>query len=144
MTALNHRQPDRIPKFDSFWPEFSAKCLQELNLPSGTSLEDYFKIDIAIVAADETPFPTKAKTISVDSKGTISQNSWGCIVRTRPNTYFYEELDTIIKDKRDLDNVEFDSPYLDFRYKGFDPEKFRNSGRCFFCKTGVRSFGPPT
>jgi uroporphyrinogen decarboxylase len=136
MTMLNHQRPDRIPKFDGFWSEFATKCYQELNIPSGTNLDDYFCIDIAIVVADETAFPTRAKTISQDSQGTVSQNSWGGIVRTRPGSYFYEELDTIIKDKSDLDKIEFDSPYLDFRYGGFNPESFRNSKRCIFCKTG--------
>lgn len=136
MTMLNHQRPDRIPKFDSFWSEFAEKCYKELNLSTETNLEDYFCIDIGIVIADETAFPTKAKTISQTSGGVIYQNSWGCIVRSKPGTYFYEELDTIIKDKKDLDKIEFDSPYLDFRYRGFDPEKFKNSKRCIFCKTG--------
>jgi len=136
MTALNHQRPDRIPKFDGFWSEFATNCFRELNLPDGTNLDDYFDIDIGIVVADETAFPTRSKTISQDSKGTISQNSWGCIVRTQTGKYFYEELDTIIRDKWSLDSIEFDSPYLDFRYKGFDPERFRNSRLCIFCKTG--------
>jgi len=136
MMMLDHQKPDRIPKFDSFWSEFSEKCIKELNLPLMTNLDEYFSIDIGIVVADETPFPTRAKTLYQDSTGTISQNSWGCIVRTRPNSFFYEELDTIVKNKSDLDRIEFDSPYLDFRYKGFDPEKFRTDRRCIFCKTG--------
>ena len=136
MAMLNHQKPDRIPKFDGFWAEFAEKCFQELNIPAGTDLDDYFSIDIGIVVADETAFPTRTKTISQDSLGTISQNSWGCIVRNRPGTYFYEELDTIIKDKSDLDHIEFDSPYLDSRYGGFNAERFRNSRRCIFCKTG--------
>ena len=136
MTMLNHQRPDRIPKFDGFWSEFAEKCFKELNLPAGTNLDEYFSIDIVIVVADETPFPTRAKTISQDSLGTISQNSWGCIVRTRPGTYFYEELDTIIKDKSDLDRIEFDSPLMDSRYRGFNPESFKRDRRCVFCKTG--------
>lgn len=136
MRALNHQPPDRIPKFDSFWAEFRKKCIRELNLPDGTNLSDYFKIDIAIVVADETPFPTRKETIASDSKSKTSRDGWGRVVRTRSGGYFYEELDFIIKDRKDLDRIEFDSPYLDSRYSGFDAEKFRSSSRCVFCKTG--------
>jgi len=136
MTALNHQPPDRIPKFDSFWAEFRDNCIRELNLPEGTDINDYFNIDIAIVAANESPFPTRTETISTDSKETISRDGWGRIVRTRSGCYFYEELDFIIKEKKDVDRVKFDSPYLDSRYGGFNAEKFSSSGRCFFCKTG--------
>lgn len=136
MMMLSHQKPDRIPKFDGFWSEFAENCYRELNIPSDTSLDDYFCIDIAIVVADETAFPTRAKTISQDSNGTISQNSWGCIIRTQHGKFFYEELDTIIKEKSDLDKIEFDSPYMDPRYGGFNAERFKNDRRCIFCKTG--------
>jgi uroporphyrinogen decarboxylase len=136
MTALNHRRPDRIPKFDSFWGGFVRKCIRELNLPEGTDLNEHFKIDIAIVAADETPFPTRAETIAQDSRSKIFRDGWGRVVRTREGGYFYEELDFLIKGRKDLDRVKFDSPYLDSRYKGFNAERFRSSGRCIFCKVG--------
>ena len=45
MAALNFQRPDRIPKFDSFWSEFSDKCFKELNIPRGTDLNEYFNID---------------------------------------------------------------------------------------------------
>jgi len=137
MMALNHQPPDRIPKFDSFWSEFSNKCFQELNLPKGTNLSDYFKIDIAIAVANEAPFPTRTKTIKQDGNTTIALDAWGRVTRTRSGAYFYEELDAAIKEKKDLDKVEFDSPYLDSRYSGFlnTVNAYRDK-RCVFCKTG--------
>lgn len=136
MNTLDHRLPDRIPKFDSFWEEFQEKCFRELNLSDKTNLADYFNIDIAIVVANETPFSTRTETITSDSKTRTYRDGWGRIIRTRSGGYFYEELDFIIKDRKDLDKIEFDSPYLDSRYRGFDAEKFQSDRRCVFCKTG--------
>lgn len=109
MKALNHQRPDRIPTFED---------------------------DIQIVVADESPFPTRTETFQSDSDYKVYRDGWGRVVRSREGGYFYEELDFIIKNQNDLDNIEFDSPHLDFRYNGFDAEKFKASDRCIFCKTG--------
>ena len=137
MTALNFQKPDRIPKFDSFWSEFGDKCFKELNIPKGTDLNEYFNIDIAIVAADESPFPTKHKVISDDGKSRVERDSWGRIVRTVRGGYFYEELDVSVKNMEDLDKSVFDSPQMDSRYTGFNNTvKALREKRCVFCKTG--------
>ena len=137
MTALNHRPPDRIPKFDSFWAEFHNNCVRELNIPQGTDIAEYFHIDIAIAVANETPFPTRTETLSQDNNSTTVRDGWGRVMKTRSGAYFYEELDVAIKEKSDLERVEFDSPYLDSRYSGFmnTVNAVRNK-RCVFCKTG--------
>jgi uroporphyrinogen decarboxylase len=137
MTALDFQKPDRMPRFDSFWSEFRDKCVQELGLPVDTDLDKHFGIDIAIVAADETPFPTRHKAISDDGKSRIERDSWGRIIRTIRGGYFYQELDVSVKDMKDLDNAVFDSPYLDFRYDVFTKTvNALREKRCVFCKTG--------
>ena len=55
LAALEHRRPDRIPMFDSFWDEFRANCIEELGLPDDVDLPAHFGTDVRIVAADETP-----------------------------------------------------------------------------------------
>jgi len=137
MTALNFQRPDRMPKFDSFWSEFRSKCVSEMDLPNDVDLADYFNIDIAIAVADETPFPTKREVISDDKQCRIERDSWGRVIRTMRGGYFYEELDVSVKNMKDLANVEFDSPYLDSRYKGFMQRvNSLRDKRCVFCKTG--------
>ncbi len=87
--------------------------------------------------ADESPFPTRQETISNDGKSRVARDSWGRIVRTVPGGYFYEELDVSVKNRKDLDNTEFDSPYMDSRYQGFvKTVNALRDKRCVFCKTG--------
>lgn len=137
MTALNFQRPDRIPKFDSFWSEFRSKCIEKLGLPKNVDLADHFSIDIAIAVADETPFPTKREVISDDKHSRVERDSWGRVIRTMRGSYFYEELDVSVKDRKDLDNAVFDSPHLDLRYKGFMRRvNALREKRCVFCKTG--------
>jgi len=137
MTALNFQQPDRIPRFDNFWSEFKDKCVEELSLSKDVDLTDYFDVDITIAIADETPFPTKREVISESKGSKIERDSWGRVLRTTSDVYFYEELDVSIKEKKDLDNIVFDSPYLDSRYEGFVKRaNALREKRCVFCKTG--------
>lgn len=137
MAALEHRAPDRIPKFDSFWAEFSSRARSELALPQDTDLDDHFDIDITIAVADETPFPTQARVISRDGDELIRRDGWGRVVRERAGAYFSEVLDAPVKRKRDIDRLTFDPPAMDARYTDFLKVVGANRDkRAVFCKTG--------
>lgn len=138
MAALQHRVPDRIPTFDSFWPEFRDRCVTALGLPEDTDLASHFGIDIAIAVADETPWPTQARVLRQDGDVTVRRDGWGRTLETRRGTYFYRELATRIGGPPDLEAAAFDRPDLDRRYEGFMAQvaAARRAGRCVFCKTG--------
>ena len=136
MTALNYKKPDRIPRFDGFDGGFRNNCIKELNLPEKTDLKDYFNIDFDIVVASEEPWPSEAKTIFEDSKSNIARDGWGRIMLRHKGAYYYKLLEAAVKERRDLESLEFESPYLDSRYGGFSASKFKNSKRCIFCKVG--------
>lgn len=137
LTALAHRPPDRIPTFDSFWPEFRDRCLQELNLPQDVDLTEHFGIDIRIAIADETPFPTRVAYLGDDGQTRTLRDGWGRVTESVRGGFFSRELDVVVRQKRDLDRLVFDSPALEERYTGF----LRNVAAwrdryCVFCKTG--------
>ena len=48
LAAIDHRRPDRVPTFDSFWADFRDRCLTELSLSPDVNLDDYFGIDVGI------------------------------------------------------------------------------------------------
>lgn len=130
MRALNHLRPDRIPRFDEFWDEFRQKCAEELHWTPEVTPNDFFGNDIGIVVADATPFPSRVETLRMDGDAMIMRDGWGRVVRTRPKAYFYEDLDFLIREPRDLDRVKFDSPLDDARYVRFDAAAFRADRRC--------------
>ncbi len=137
LATLEHRAPDRTPKFDSFWAEFASLAREELELPQDADLDDHFGIDITIAVADETPFPTRAEVISRDGDETVRRDGWGRIIRERAGAYFSEVLEVPIRRAGDVDRLAFDSPALDSRYDGFLRAVRANRGkRAVFCKTG--------
>mgnify|MGYP000468801893 CR=1 FL=1 len=137
MAALDHRPPDRIPTFDSFWTEFRQSCIEELGLPADVDIDAHFGTDIRIAVADETPFPTRTEVLEEDGHARTVRDGWGRVVQTFRDAFFYRELEVAVKEKGDLDRLEFDSPQLDQRYAGFERNVERwQDDWCVFCKTG--------
>lgn len=137
MAALDHRPPDRIPTFDSFWEEFRQNCARELGLPAEVDLAEYFAIDIRIAAADETPFSTRRQVLADDGRRRLERDGWGRVIETIRGAFFYREVEVAVAEPRDLDRLEFDSPRLDQRYEDFQQrvEAWRDRW-CVFCKIG--------
>ncbi len=138
LKTLNYEKTDHIALFDQYWPEFEDKCKQELGLNPNTNLVDYFGIDIAIVEADECPYPHFREVLSTNGDYTVTRNGWGAIERTRKGAYFSEELDFLIKSYEDLKKFPFESPAIDSRYQRFvmRVEDEKAKGRCVFGKIG--------
>lgn len=137
LAALDHRRPDRIPTFDSFWDEFRQLCVSELSLPADVDLNEHFGTDIRIAIADETPFPSTARMLSDDGHGRVDRDGWGRTLRSVHGAFFTEELAVAVAERPDLDRLEFESPQLERRYAGFERNVAAWRDRyCVFCKTG--------
>jgi len=139
LAALRFDKPDRIPRFDSYWPEFEAQCRESMNLSPTASLYDHFHIDMTVAVPDESPWPSRKEVLETKPDGSIIQrNSYGMTVRTKPEGYFEEELGGIINEPCDLNEYPFDMPEADTRFAGFVPwvEQENKKGRCVFGKIG--------
>ena len=137
MATLEHRPPDRLPRFDSFWEEFRQPCTRQLGLAANADLADYFNIDIAIAIADETPFPTRREILRQDGGKKVERDGWGRVIETVEGAFFYRELEVAVQEKKDLDRLVFDAPALDQRYAAFMRQvESQRRKRCVFCKTG--------
>ena len=137
LTAIDGARPDRVPTFDSFWTEFREAAVRELGLPGDVDLDDHFDIDICIAVADETPFPSAARTLRVDGDTRVQVDGWGRTVETRTGAFFYRELGVPINSRADVEGAVFEAPALDDRYAGFLRTVARNRDRrCVFVKTG--------
>jgi len=143
MKVLDFCRPDKIPRFDMFWPEFETKCREKLKIDENTSLLDYFGIDLAIAIADETPFPSKRRVISESGRTIILQNGWGRTLEEHRGASFFKELQVILEKKSELDSLEFEPPNLSSRYtSSYQDTSFlqtvreQKARRAVFCKVG--------
>ncbi len=136
MNTLGFKPTDRVPRFDTFWEEFVEKWQREKE--TDADINDYYGIDVYILAADETPFPSKKKNIKQENNSEISRDGWGRLIKTRKEAKFSEVLEVTISDKSALDKIKFESPQLPERYCIMKEEDLKRiEGRyCVFAKTG--------
>ena len=137
MAALDFRQPDRVPVFQSFWSEFTQAWEQEKGGSISESIEDYFMQDISIAVGDETPYCTRAEELGEEGEYLISRDGWGQTKRTKGGGYFYEQLAFAYDEDANLVYGEFDPPDLPERYERLDAVMPQRKERyAVFAKTG--------
>ncbi len=135
LTAMSFHTPDRLPRFDSFWPEIYADYRSQLGLGADVDLTDYFGNDISIAAADERPF--REQLISKTEEETIRRDGWGSLVRTHSGSTFWETLEPCIQRAADLDKpfVPAEEPYRYERFQKYVQQE-KAKGKAVFAKIG--------
>ena len=137
LRALRFERPDRLPKFDNFWPEWSDAVRTRRGIPAETSVEEYYEVDVRLLLPDEGPYTTWARLVSETETETVAVTPWGQKERRRKGAYFAEQLEAPIKTHADLDRLPFDSPMLESRYERFlDPDVYEGEKFCYWVKTG--------
>lgn len=121
---------------------FVARWRRHMGFGDGASAEahplSYYRNDTEEVLGDERFFFSQAGFLRREGNYDISNDGWGCIVRTSAGTYFSEVIDRVLKEPPDLDRIEFDPPALESRYHDLDQQMGRVNrlGQCAFAKIG--------
>ena len=153
MAALDFREPDRVPLFDSYWPEFGERWRQENGLDRGDqatrhdgyAVEDadilsHYEVDIHILAADESPWPSQAAELEHGDDYVIRRDGWGKVIREMVGGYYYDEIKMPLADKTDLDRIEFEPVSADHRYakclEYLERSRALANPPCIFAKVG--------
>ncbi|MFH0963397.1 MAG: uroporphyrinogen decarboxylase family protein [Planctomycetota bacterium] len=137
LRALRFERPDRLPKADFYWSEFEAIARKRRAIPPGVSLEEHYAVDMGLLFPDEGPYTTRAGTVRETDTERIRITPWGQKVREVKGAFFSEELESPIREQKDLDRQPFDPPMLPSRYEHFlDPSVYHPDKLCYFVKTG--------
>ncbi len=134
--ALDFERPDRMPLYDSYWPEFIENWRAVKNAPASADIADDYENDVEIVIPLEAPFPSRACLLQEDAAWRISRDAWGVTERSRAGAHFSEILQVALPDKTHLEQLEFESPLLDLRYPPRPAVEALKAKRCVFIKTG--------
>jgi len=137
MAALEFGQPDCVPLFDSYWPEWTQMWRAAAPGREQTSPEDHYGVDIKIAVGDESLAPSRAETLEQTDDYTVRRDGWGRIMRTVPDGYFYQQIENGLEDPAGLDGLQFDPPHMPERYAGLDAAMPGLKDRyCVFAKVG--------
>ena len=150
MAALSFKEPDTVPLFDNYWPEFIAawRKAKQVQDDSGNpeasgardALDTYYGIDVRIAAAQEAPWPSRAAELARNGDVVIERSAWGQVTRKRADAKFFEEIELALQRRSDLDKLEFESPFLDERYQSYLDSiaavRAHQHPPCIFAKVG--------
>lgn len=135
--TLNFQKPDKTPIFDSFWGEFAENWRKEKGIGHEVDIRDYYGIDLSVLVADETFFPSSKGVLRKEGDYSISRDGWGRTVKTREGASFSQTIDTVLKNRNNLDNLKFEPANLDSRYQDFlEMVKEEKKKRYIFCSIG--------
>lgn len=111
--TLSHRKADRIPRYDILRDGYAKNWRRALHKDENADPYDYYsKIDIGrIVGRPGGPFPTKEHIEETGGDSYLMRDSWGRLTRRSHTGVFFEVLETAIKEKSDLDTLEFEDPW---------------------------------
>jgi len=104
LTAIRHREPDRVPIQDSPWAATVDRWKRE-GLPDGMSPTDFFNYEMTGFGADTTPqFPVEV--IREDARYIVERNSFGGIRRNhRDYSTTPEIIDWPVKSREDWEKI---------------------------------------
>jgi uroporphyrinogen decarboxylase len=151
MRALAFEPPDTVPTFENFWEEFTLEWRRQKGFspeggdprsprgaPKDWDIFEYYGVDVRVAAADETPWPSGAQSLSSDGVYTRQRDGWGRTSRTREGSYFSSlESPGMAPDNHDVGGLEFEPADADGRYAEFEQVvAVERERRCVFAKVG--------
>lgn len=106
IAALDHRRPDRLPRYEIFFASFIERWKKDKCLPPDADVNEAYRIDIPTVGANQAgPFWREARTDDQGGPACLIRDSWGRLRRQRRDTGFFEVLESAIREKTDVDRL---------------------------------------
>lgn len=116
--ALQHREADRVPTWEFFWPSFEDRWREEKRVSSDADIYQYYAIDIKWLLPDTYPRAGGETVLEKARDYEIVRDGWGIVQKRSMTAYSTPQfLDFPIKSEADLRGLEFDPPDDLRRYK---------------------------
>lgn len=124
LNAIEFKTPDRLPVCGSgFVGDFIKNWQSYLN--SDESVHPNYFTDTCVLTADECFFPSERRLITESGDYEILNDGWGRIVRKgKKDAYFFETLETVLKEPGDIDKLVFEPADLEKRYENINYEGY--------------------
>jgi hypothetical protein len=109
-TALQHREPDRVPISEFFWGGFTRRWRKELSLPDDANPYYYYDLDYIVTVPNMDPWIRPFETLKETADEVVVKTGYGAIMHKRFELPMPEmrawEIDSFEK----LEKAEFDDP----------------------------------
>lgn len=109
--TLSHQEPDRVPTWEWFWPQFEEKWRREKGFSPNIDIYRYYEIDVRFLSPDIDPRIGGEVLLEKTSAFEIIRDGWGIVQRRLFDSYSPPQMqDFPIKDEQDLEAFHFDPP----------------------------------
>lgn len=137
LKTINFEKTDRLALWDvHHYGSFNDNWRKYLDLEEDAEPRTYYGYDTTGYTSNECFFPSEKKMLSEDAEFTIENDGFGRILRRKKNGYFPDVLDYKLKNKRDIDKLEFESASMNERFEDVDEFIEKEKNYCMFAKTG--------
>ena len=139
IAALDFREPDRVPRYFSFfWSEFKAQW-ERIHGP--TDLFLHFGDDMRLVEPEESAWPTRAGMVECRGERMVVRTGWGETKLTPfidpAGQVMGQLLEAGVKERMDPDKLRFDDPRMDKRFEKAGRQAAALKDEFFlWCKSG--------
>jgi uroporphyrinogen decarboxylase len=119
-TALQHREPDRVPISDFFWGGFKERWRKELGLPADADPYYYYDLDWIVTVPNMDPWIRPFQTLKEDAEEVVVKTGFGAIMHKHFEHPMPEMTAWEVDEFEKLERAVFDDPA--------DPRRFFAGG----------------
>ena len=137
MKAVGFEKTDIIPLWKiAHIGSFTQNWRKFLGLDDSAEPDDYYGYDTAVYNLDESFFPSEKGILSDDGDSYLENDGFGSIVRRLRSGYFPNIVEYRMKNRRDLESLEFESIHSPLRITGLNEFMESSKNKCRFARTG--------
>ncbi|MBU4201205.1 MAG: hypothetical protein KKG09_05885 [Verrucomicrobia bacterium] len=111
IAALNHQRPDRLPRYEIFFPSFIDSWRQAKGIADQVDICEHYQIDIPTVWANQDgPLWRQAVTKETGGDAYYVRDTWGRLRKHLHRAAFSEVLETALQNKKNIDRLFGNNP----------------------------------
>lgn len=114
--SLSCIEPDRVPKFDLFWEEFTNRWIDEKDLNSNTDIYEYYDMDLIQIIPNTDPKINSYTSVKRGKDYEIFKSGFGCTLKKATYSPMPGYLDFPVKSADEYKDFVLEDPNEKRRY----------------------------
>lgn len=116
LTALERREPDRVPIGEFFWSNFVRRCREELDVGPGFDPYRHWDLDFVVINPNMDPHLTGIEVLEDSDERRVVRTGFGATIERRRDCPMPRFVSFGTETFEDIENLVFDDPADERRY----------------------------
>jgi hypothetical protein len=128
ITALDHREPDRVPAGEFFWTSFLRRARQERGLPAGFDPYRHWDLDMVVINPNMDPHLSGIRVITSREDLQVVETGFGATIEVHASCPMPMYRDFACKSWEQIQQMWFDDPADTRRYTAAMDDQINSVG----------------